>query len=155
MALTTGVFGNWSCWQKEKGPRGLNEEILLLLDRLQDGWKWKVLQRRWEEAMDACVCSSCCYHRRMDSVLRQWNSSSNLIVFGMTAEHNTEVCFLHKMFILWLASCVEFFYCWDKEGGRHQSWSMSGVMVLFVGGRWLINAETMCLIPLKLNLFII
>ena len=116
VALTTGVFGNWSCWQKEKGPRGLNEEILLLLDRLQDDWKWKVLQRRWEEAMDACVCSSCCCHRRMESVLKQWNSSSNLIVFGMTAEPNTEVCFLHKMFILWLASCVEFFYCWDKEG---------------------------------------
>jgi hypothetical protein len=53
VAFTTGVLWNWSFWQKEKDPLGLNEEMLLLLERLQDVWMGKVLQRRWEEAMVA------------------------------------------------------------------------------------------------------
>jgi hypothetical protein len=53
VALTTGVLWNGSFWQKEKDPLGLNDEMLLLLERLQDVWMGKVLQRRWEEAMVA------------------------------------------------------------------------------------------------------
>jgi len=42
VALTTGVLWNWSFWQKEKDPLGLNDEMLLLLERLQDVWMGKV-----------------------------------------------------------------------------------------------------------------